>query len=85
MLANPAVYCYNSAWYQKLPLSIIALVLYGVGIPFLIWVILYRIRNSTEESVHVERFGSVFACYARERWYWEVIVKGRKFLLVFCL
>ncbi len=82
MIFNPVQDCYVSSWYSKLPASIISVIVYGVGIPVAFHIVLYRHRKFLTEEKFQKRFSSLYFCYSAKYWYWEVIVKLRKFFLV---
>lgn len=77
MFFNPVQECFVPSWYKKLPVTIIALVVYGLGIPLLFFAILWRQRKNLSDPKLAARLGSVFVCYSQPVWYFEVIVKLR--------
>ncbi len=84
MLHNQSQECYTSSWNQKVPVAVLGIILYGIGIPLTFWAILYKYRNRLNEEMGPvgRRLGSIYYCYSNKRWYWEVVVKLRKFALV---
>ena len=77
MIANQTQLCYTSSWKVYEPWAVIGIIVYGVGIPFGFLLLLWRFRSHLHEKHFGQRFGSLYYCYSRQAWYWEVIVKLR--------
>lgn len=58
-------------------MCIIGILLYGVGIPVGLFLLLWKNRKHLNEMKFIKRYGSVYYCYSHKRWYWEVVVKLR--------
>ena len=77
MMYNQIEECYTSSWYTKMPIAVLGIIFYGIGIPLVFLVIVYRHRNNLDNPVVISRYGSVYFCYSHARWYWESVVKLR--------
>ena len=54
-----------------------------IGVPFIVWFILYRNRgNLINDRQVVARYGFLFAGYKIDYWYWEIVILTRKLSLV---
>jgi hypothetical protein len=51
---------------------------YGVGLPLMSFVLLYRNREHLEDKKYTFRLGLLYLGYRRERWWWEGISTLRK-------
>jgi hypothetical protein len=80
MVANQTQLCYVHSWAVYEPWAIIGIIVYGLGIPIGFFVILWIFRKKLHQQQFGQRFGSLYYCYARKNWYWEVVVKLRYLL-----
>ena len=78
--------CYDRVHSQWiLMLAFPAMLLFIVGIPALSWNMLHK--HVKRKSLHADstrfKLGFLYAGYKTSHWYWEIIVMGRKVLIIF--
>ena len=82
MTANPQTRCYTSNWYSLLPLVLVVAALYGTSIPgVLLWFML-RQRKRLDEITFAAKYAFLVAKYRDALFWYEVVVLGRKLLIV---
>ena len=54
---------------------------YGLGIPLLSFIVLYRKRDKLDEAYWHDRYGFLYTSYKAKHWYWEITVHMRKALI----
>ncbi|KAJ6234052.1 insulin-like growth factor binding protein [Anaeramoeba flamelloides] len=79
---EPNYYCFESWWKKLLPLSIISIVLYIVGIPILIVYLLVKNSKVLTEKEFDLKFGLLCSRYSKSFFFWEIIIMIRKLLIV---
>lgn len=75
------VQCYDDQWLTRLPLSLLAVLLYPVGVPVFFFSILYRNRGRLNQDGILARYGDLYSCYKPEYFYYEIVEMSRKLLL----
>jgi hypothetical protein len=78
---EPSLMCYTDEWYANLPFAIAGFIVYGIGIPLLFFVVLYRGRDRIDSRQFKRKFGSIFIIYRKQCWYWEIWTKTKKLLV----
>ena len=58
--------------------GITQIVLYAIGLPFVVYVFLWRHRGELDKPVVKFRYGLFFAGFRQKRYYWECVVALRK-------
>eukprot|EP00164_Ancoracysta_twista_P001104 GFYU01001447.1.p1 GENE.GFYU01001447.1~~GFYU01001447.1.p1 ORF type:complete len:1320 (-),score=331.99 GFYU01001447.1:109-4068(-) len=81
----PYVVCYGDVWWDHVSVYILALIVYGVGIPTLFGVILYRVRDRLTDRDAKQRYGSIFIVYNYDHYYFDLWYKLKKTLLLIAL
>ncbi len=56
--------------------------LYVVGAPVTVGIILFRVRHQLGDSQVLARYGFLLAGYRRERYYWEMVIMARRFCVI---
>lgn len=86
MDANPEIECtFLEGDYARLQVSsFFFFVTYGIGIPSVLFYILYKARKNKKmgDVGFVQRFGWLYLRYNRDYYFWEIFVLVRKLLLV---
>jgi len=65
-----------------LGLALPGLLLYAVGIPLVVLVVLWRHRHLHYINKYIFTFGLLYSGYRSDRWWWENVVLLRKFLVI---
>ena len=78
---EPSLQCYTDDWFQNVPIAVACFLIYGIGIPVLFFMVLYRGRDQIDTRNFKRKFGSIFIIYRKECWYWEVWIKSKKLLV----
>ncbi|KNC56215.1 uncharacterized protein AMSG_11491, partial [Thecamonas trahens ATCC 50062] len=81
--ADPSLYCYDDEWFKHLPLGVAGVVVYVVGVPGALFVLLYVLRvklgddlpSAAATNFFVKRFQTKY-------FYWEVTIMLRKLAIV---
>lgn len=58
------------------------LIVYAIGFPVIIFIILYRIRNKLNDPKVISHFLLLYQGLRHERYYWELVNTFRKFALL---
>jgi len=81
--ADISLPCYDSQWMRHAFLSILGILLYTIGIPFFIYLLLRRNRHKIYSSEKFKlRFGFIYIRYEPEFWFWELEEMCRKIVMV---
>ena len=87
MRKAPWLDCYDSEWNERLPVHIIALLLYGLGIPCVIalWLKKSNNKNRLQEDMDFRRrYGCLFKGFKADCYWWDVFAMGRKLAFTSC-
>lgn len=60
-----------------------AIIVWGLGIPFLALVMISRLRNKLDTLESRSKFGFFYRGYKRQYYYWEILIMYRKIVLIF--
>jgi hypothetical protein len=71
LVRDYSIECYNTEWFSILPIAIIVLVLYAVGIPLFILLSLWKIRKSLKDPKTSSRFGFLYNAYRPSMFLWD--------------
>ena len=85
LFAYPAIQCYDEDWYSLLPLSIISIILYTVGIPLAFSVALVLNRKKLDSAKFNQTFGYLTRRWGKKNYGWGLLILLRKFLLSFVI
>ncbi|KNC52475.1 uncharacterized protein AMSG_08032 [Thecamonas trahens ATCC 50062] len=87
--AHPSMKCYVGEWWDLLPWTILAALLYCAGIPLVFAAVLvksfkpaFSSANERLYELHVARFGILTSRYLLRAYMWELVVMGRKMAIV---
>jgi hypothetical protein len=73
MVADFNLICYDDRWKASLPIGIIGVLLYPIGIPIIFFFYLFKNRKRLWTSKKVRyRYGLLFAAYHKEMWFFEM-------------
>lgn len=59
------------------------MIVWGMGIPFFAFVLMFRERKRLEEIKVREKFGFLFRGYKKRFYFWEIVIMYRKIALIF--
>ncbi|KAJ6249797.1 g protein-coupled receptor-related [Anaeramoeba flamelloides] len=80
---EPNYNCFEKWWYQKLFIaSIIFIIFYIIGIPFLILYLLIKNSKILTETQFDLKFGLLCTRYNKNFFFWEIIIMIRKLFLI---
>jgi hypothetical protein len=68
--------------FSMFQLAVPGLLLYGIGLPLVVIVVLWRHRHIHSMNKYVFTLGLLYSGYRKDRWWWESIVLLRKFLVI---
>lgn len=79
MLRNQQVICYEGFWLTNvLPTVLLGCVIYLIGIPFLMWYILFRYRGRRDSNEFLAYFGGLVLPYRHQYEWFELVNMIRK-------
>jgi hypothetical protein len=73
--------CFAGDWYYFLPVGILAMIVYPLGIPAYFAYILRKHRHELKNDIIVARYGFLFEAYVPSQYLWDVFELLRKFVL----
>ena len=83
LIENRDIWCNTSDHkIRSYPATVIGLILWGIIVPFCIFIALYRNRRNLHNHKIKYRFGFLFSGYLRKRFFWEFVIIAKKFVLV---
>jgi len=82
LVADFAVQCYDSTWNMHAYINIATCVIYPVGVPLFIYMMLRRYRTRLDEIGVRAELGFLFDAYDRQYFYWELVDMIHKLVLV---
>mmetsp|Transcript_6151 Transcript_6151/g.5544 ORF Transcript_6151/g.5544 Transcript_6151/m.5544 type:complete len:320 (-) Transcript_6151:481-1440(-) len=78
------VICFTGLHYLlAFAVSLPCLILYGVGIPGVVWILMRKETERFETKAAKQKFGFLYNGYKRKNYYWEIIIMYRKTLCIF--
>ncbi len=81
LVADFTLQCGSEEWNKYLPLAIVAVLVYPIGIPCALFIALYRVRRRLKHP-HVQMsYGLAYEAYLNEYWWWELIDMTQKLFL----
>eukprot|EP00736_Rhodelphis_marinus_P013978 Rmarinus@m.19985 len=85
MSAAPEYRCYeDQEWQDNLGMFVVGLVVWGLGIPVFVMVLLYRIRHRLFDYDVRVRFGLIYKGYKPSCFWWDIMAFSRaSFLMIF--
>jgi hypothetical protein len=83
LIENRDIWCSEDLHRQKgYPATFIGLFIWGILVPGLIFLQLFRNRRNLHIHKIKYRYGFLFSGYLRKRYFWEFVIIGKKFILV---
>ena len=77
------IVCWTKAhWYISYFVALPSIVVWGLGIPFFAFLLMFRVRDKLNSLEIKERYGFLFRGYKKEFYYWEIIIMYRKIALI---
>jgi len=76
------VECYKEQWNSMIGPSVVMILLYPFGIPFITWNLLYRSRKNLDAAKTQLQLGFLYESYSSVCWYFEMLVMLNKLFLV---
>ncbi|KNC54971.1 uncharacterized protein AMSG_10216 [Thecamonas trahens ATCC 50062] len=84
--ADPSRRCFNFAWWVGLFVpGLVAVIIYGAGIPGAVVGVLRWKRATLHEAVVMARYGFLVGRFVDEAWWFECAILARKVLVVMCM
>ncbi|KAJ3449402.1 insulin-like growth factor binding proteinn-terminal [Anaeramoeba flamelloides] len=80
--SNPKLSPSDEKWQSFLPLFIISVVLYVVGIPIFFFVVVYKAKKANFTEWYEKRFGWMYRYFKPNRYWWELVEIFFKFLVI---
>jgi len=81
MLSNFNVTCMDEQWYRYLPMGLIALVVYPIGIPLCVWCLLYIYRRRLRDPSVSTSMGFLYEAFNEDMWWFELVDMFNKLFL----
>ena len=75
---EPGSVHHTMLWTVAIP----ALMLYALGMPLGIFIIMWRARHRLDTNKYRFRLGLLFSGYRSNRWWWELVVSTRKVMII---
>src|SRR6185437_2402658 len=76
LVADFTEQCGSTEWNRYLPLAVLALLLYPIGIPLLFFVALYRVRKRHAEPAVQLSLGILFEGFRKHLWWFEARINS---------
>jgi len=81
----PSERCYDGTWKNYLPVAILAIIIYAVGLPVFFFYQTFRHRHNLMDSTFRTRFGYIYSRYKTKYFWWFVLEMARKFGIILAL
>ncbi len=78
LLGDFNISCSSEEWTPLAAIGMCGLLLYGVGIPFSSWALLWKHRDDLRIARIKARYGFLYMQYKPRAWYWESVTLMRK-------
>jgi len=73
--------CYDHLWFRYLPLALIMLIIYPIGVPLAFFVLLFRSRNQLKLRETKNWLGFLYEAYYFDQWWFELVDMLHKLFL----
>ncbi|KNC51395.1 uncharacterized protein AMSG_07578 [Thecamonas trahens ATCC 50062] len=83
--ADPSRTCYDSAWWSLFLPGIIAVAVYGIGLPGAVVWVLARKRSRMDPVTFMLRFSFLVSRFRGDHWWFETAIMVRKLFVVICM
>ena len=60
-----------------------SIIVWGLGIPFFAFILMYRERRSLNSLETKEKFGFLYNGYQTDMFFWEIVIMYRKIAMIF--
>lgn len=80
----PAKQCFGQWWKKRVPVAIVAIVIYVVGIPVGFVLLVFHGQRRLQPETFQRRFGAVVGKYKPAFAWWEPLIMVRKLAIVLC-
>lgn len=76
--------CYHAAHsFWSFAVAMPSIIVWGLGIPFFAYVMMFRARKELDTVATKEKFGFLYAGYQQQYFYWEIVIMYRKIAMIF--
>ena len=79
-----AIVCYqkvHSFWSYSVAMP--SIIVWGLGIPFFAFILMYKERRSLNSLETKEKFGFLYNGYQTDMFFWEIVIMYRKIAMIF--
>jgi len=76
-----SLHCYDEGWFKILPVAIVMIVIYPLGIPCLFFFFLWQSRGRLKEPDVRAKIGFLFEAYQYDTWWFEIVDMTNKLTL----
>jgi hypothetical protein len=66
-----------------LSVALPSMIFWGLGIPLLALIYLYKLKNQIDDQKTRERWGFIFNGFKKNFYFWEIVISYRKILIIF--
>lgn len=70
-------------WYFSYLLAFPGILIWGIGIPATILIMMQRVAGDMETFEVKEKFGFLYNGYKRHNYFWEIVIMYRKIICIF--
>jgi len=78
------IVCYvGQHFFWSMFIALPALIVWGMGIPFFGFLLMFRERNRLDTLIVRQKFGFLFRGYKQKFYFWEIVIMYRKIFLIF--
>ncbi|KNC48020.1 uncharacterized protein AMSG_04254 [Thecamonas trahens ATCC 50062] len=79
---DPSVECFTGEWLTVLPIGIVALIVFTIGIPLYLGLRIYRVRHELSSPHALAIYGTLYDLYRHHYWYFEFSRLFQRLLIV---
>lgn len=73
LLADFSLHCYDAQWRSLMPISIVMLAIYPIGIPLTLLVILLYKRGELRQPSVLAAVGFLYEAFSKNAWFFELV------------
>ena len=85
LLSDFTIECFRDRWNYFLPFSIAMIIVYPIGIPIAMFIVLYKHRSKMLQPITRLQFGFLYDGFARHAWWFELVDMTHKLFLTSAL
>jgi hypothetical protein len=82
MYDNPSTFCFDEDWKSNLGFVVFFCFLYGLGVPSLLFYVLFKNKDFLDSPEFLKRYGSLTTYYSPRFYWWELVPVGKRALFV---